>query len=180
MKIALTQREFNIRGWQYDCTSQDWYTFLAQHTLSFVPNVSKFDYTGIDCLLIPGGEHTINRDRVEKNAIDLFLKQDKPIIGVCHGSFVLNKYFGGTIGSVEGHRGTNHKIKLEGEEPLVASWHSASIEQLADCLEPIAWDMDGNVEGFKHKTKNIWGLVWHPERMTNPVLPADLKEFLNE
>jgi len=47
-------------------------------------------------------------------------------------------------------------------------------------LEPIAWDLQDNIEGFKHKDKQIWGLVWHPERMVKPVLPSDLEAFLNE
>ena len=155
MNIALTQRELNIRGWQYDCTSQDWYGFLNRHDLSFVPNTKDFDYTGIDCLLISGGESTPNRDRVEDFAVNFFLQENKPIIGVCHGAFFLNTYFSGTNGTVKGHRGTNHKIKLEGKTPYVASYHSSSIETLADELEPIAWDLEDNVEGFKHKTKNI-------------------------
>ena len=180
MNIALTQRELSIRGWNYDCTSRDWYGFLSSHILSFIPNVKDFDFTKIDCLLITGGESTPNRDRVENFAVNLFLKENKPIIGVCHGAFFLNSYFGGTNGTIEGHRGINHKIKLEDKTPYVASYHSTSIETLAEDLEPIAWDLADNVEGFKHKTKNIWGLVWHPERMVNPVLPADLKEFLNE
>jgi gamma-glutamyl-gamma-aminobutyrate hydrolase PuuD len=122
MNIALTQRELNIKGWQYDCTSQDWYGFLNRHNLSFVPNTKDFDYTGIDCLLIPGGESTPNRDRVEDFAINFFLQENKPIIGVCHGAFHLNWFFGGINGKVSGHRGTNHKIKLEGQEPYVASY----------------------------------------------------------
>ena len=180
MIIALTQRELNIRGWHYDCTSQDWFSFLNKHTMRFVPNVKDFDYAGVDCLLLTGGESTPNRDRVEEFAINLFLEEDKPIIGVCHGAFFLNSYFGGVNGTVKGHRGINHKIKMEGQEPYVASYHSTSIETLAEDLEPIAWDMQGNVEGFKHKNKQIWGLVWHPERMVKPVLPSDLEEFLND
>ena len=180
MIIALTQRELNIRGWQYDCTSQDWFSFLNRHTMRFVPNVKDFDYAGVDCLLLTGGESTPNRDRVENFAINLFLEENKPIIGVCHGAFFLNTYFGGINGTVRGHRGTNHKIKMEDKTPYVASYHSTSIETLADELDPIAWDMDGNVEGFKHKDKNIWGMVWHPERMVKPVLPSDLEAFLNE
>lgn len=148
--------------------------------MRFVPNVKDFDYAGVDCLLLTGGESTPNRDRVENFAINLFLEEDKPIIGVCHGAFFLNGYFGGVNGTIKGHRGTNHKIKLEDKTPYVASYHSTSIETLGEDLEPIAWDMQDNVEGFKHKTKNIWGLVWHPERMVKPVLPSDLEEFLND
>jgi gamma-glutamyl-gamma-aminobutyrate hydrolase PuuD len=38
--------------------------------------------------------------------------------------------------------------------------------------------LDGNIEGFKHNTKPIWGLVWHPEMMEVPVLPEELNTLL--
>jgi len=179
MNIALTQREMNIKGWLYDCTSQDWYGFLNKHTLHFVPNTKDFDYTDIDCLLIPGGESTDNRDRIETFAIDLFLKRNKPIIGVCHGAFFLNRFYGGVNTSIEGHQGTNHSIKMEFKTHQVNSYHSASIETLADCLEPIAVDDNGVVEAFKHKELPQWGIVWHPERMETPVLPQAVGELLD-
>ena len=50
---------------------------------------------------------------------------------------------------------------------------------LADCLEPIAFDDNGVVEAFKHKELPQWGIVWHPERMVTPVLPVEVKEILN-
>jgi gamma-glutamyl-gamma-aminobutyrate hydrolase PuuD len=45
-------------------------------------------------------------------------------------------------------------------------------------MEKVAMDLDGYTEAFKHKDKEIYGIVWHPERMKNPVLPKKLVEFL--
>ena len=34
-------------------------------------------------------------------------------------------------------------------------------------MKLIALDKDDNVEIFKHKKKNIYGFMWHPERNRN-------------
>ena len=43
----------------------------------------------------------------------------------------------------------------------------------------IAYDSEGNPEAFKHKTLPIYGMLWHPERMENPVLPPEVKKLLD-
>jgi len=55
MNIAITQREITIRGWTYDCTQQDWFDFLGQHTLWTIPNNAPFNLTEADCLFVSGG-----------------------------------------------------------------------------------------------------------------------------
>lgn len=177
MNIAITQRELDIRGWTYDCIQQDWYDFLAHHTLWAVPNNSSFTLAEADCLILSGGNSSDRRDRTESIAVQLFA--DKPIIGVCHGAFFLNRFYGGVNTSIEGHHGINHSIKMEFKTHQVNSYHSANIETLADCLEPIAVDDNGVVEAFKHKELPQWGIVWHPERMETPVLPQAVGELLD-
>jgi gamma-glutamyl-gamma-aminobutyrate hydrolase PuuD len=60
----------------------------------------------------------------------------------------------------------------------VNSYHTQSISKISDDFEVIAVDELDNIEAFKHKTKQIYGVVWHPERMTIPVLPASIKTLL--
>jgi len=179
MNIAITQREINIKGWVYDCIQQDWHDFLRHQTIWAIPNtfmpISKLSQS--DCLILSGGNSSPTRDRTESLAVELF--GDKPIIGVCHGAFFLNRLYGGINGSIKGHLGVDHNIKMESTTHLVNSYHTATIETLADCLEPVAIDDDGTVEAFKHKELPQWGIVWHPERMVTPVLPVEVKEILN-
>ena len=177
MNIAITQRELDIRGWTYDCIQQCWYDFLAHHTLWAIPNKSHFTLAEADCLILGGGNSSDRRDRTESIAVQLFA--DKPIIGVCHGAFFLNTFYGGVNTSIEGHQGTDHSIKMEFKTYQVNSYHSIGIETLADCLEPIAFDNNGNIEAFKHKERPQWGIVWHPERMETPVLPQAVGKLLD-
>ena len=43
----------------------------------------------------------------------------------------------------------------------------------------IAYDLEGNPEAFKHNTLPIYGMLWHPERMDDPVLPPEVKKLLD-
>jgi putative glutamine amidotransferase len=67
---------------------------------------------------------------------------------------------------------------MEGQEHLVNSYHNSKIDKLGRDLVAIA-TADSAVEGFKHVERPIWGLVWHPERMQEPVLPKMLKNLIN-
>ena len=62
---------------------------------------------------------------------------------------------------------------------MVNSFHTVGIASLAEELVAIAMDREYNIEAFKHKEKRIWGVVWHPERMENPVLPPEVKKLLD-
>ena len=179
MNIAITQREFDIQGWKYDCLQQDWYQFLKGHEIYSIPNTGTFDYSKMDCLILSGGNTSTNRESVERLAVNMFMISHLPIIGICHGAFALNRFLGGTNDSVEGHQGTEHGITMEFKKHLVNSYHSARIAELAEPLVPVAIDHEGSVEAFRHESLPIYGMVWHPERMVKPVLPTDLEAFLN-
>jgi putative glutamine amidotransferase len=61
----------------------------------------------------------------------------------------------------------------------VNSFHTNKITKVGKDFDVIATTVDGDVEAFKHKTKPIWGIVWHPERMQEAILPNDLERLLN-
>ena len=61
----------------------------------------------------------------------------------------------------------------------VNSHHQNKILSLPQNFEIVAITKEGDIEAFKHKQRNIWGVVWHPERMDKPVLPNDLEKILN-
>jgi putative glutamine amidotransferase len=133
--------------------------------------------TNIDCFIISGGETTEAREFTETQCYADAVKKGIPVIGVCHGAFVLNRWHLGSNDVIDGHSGTEHTITMEDNSHTVNSFHKVCIGKLARDFNPIAWT-DTHTEAFKHTELPIWGLVWHPERMTTPVLPNDLKELL--
>jgi gamma-glutamyl-gamma-aminobutyrate hydrolase PuuD len=177
MKIAITQRQVEINGFVYDCLEQGWYNFFLDHEVIPVPNLSNIGLD-VDMLVISGGETTEDRYQTEVACAAWALENDLPILGVCHGAFLLNYLFTGiNAKELKGHHNTYHKIQMEDEDHLVNSYHHMSITELGFDLEPIAYCGD-LIEGFKHTQRDIWGLVWHPERMEDPVLPSDLRKLI--
>ena len=179
MKIAITQRQTEINGFVHDCLDPNWYSLLKGHELIIVPNLINIDLDiDVDMLIISGGNHTEARYKTELVVCDWAMRNAIPILGVCHGAFFLNYAFKGIDAKVEGHRGKDHAVIMEGQEYIVNSYHDICIYELGKDLTPIA-RTDAHVEAFKHKDLPIWGIVWHPERMENPVLPKEIKDLLD-
>ena len=177
MNIAITQNETTINGRVYDCLEPNWYSFLATGHVTVIPNTGKFDLHKTDLIVFSGGRHIENRRPTEVYCFDYAVANDIPMLGICHGAFFLNYMLGGTNGKIDDHWGTEHEIEMDDKTYVVNSYHRLSLQTLDPCCQAIARH-DKTVEAFKHKDKPIWGLVWHPERMTAPVLPHDVIELL--
>jgi len=178
MKIAITQRQIEINGFVHDCLDPNWYRLFKGHELIIIPNLIDIDLDiNLDMLVISGGNHTETRYKTELVVCDWAMRNDIPILGVCHGAFFLNYAFKGIDAQVKGHRGKDHTVTMEGKEHTVNSYHDICIYELGKDLTPIAWSGD-HVEAFKHKDLPIWGIVWHPERMADPILPKDLERLI--
>ena len=55
---------------------------------------------------------------------------------------------------------------LYGTHCIVNSSHHQVVGQLGDHLEPLQWADDGAVEALRHRTLPVWGVQWHPERLS--------------
>ena len=148
------------------------------HSLIPMPNINKVAYNDYDCLILTGGPDSIARNNTENILFNHALQKGVPIIGICHGAFAINDIAGGANGQIDGHVDKDIKIELEGRSYSVKCYHSQSVERLADDYEVTATDIDGTIEAFQHVTKPIYGIVWHPERMEEPVLPYAVRKIL--
>lgn len=93
------------------------------------------------------------------------LNKNIPFLGICHGAQFIAYRFKSKIMIKKNHTKTSHLIKLNSKkEYLVNSYHDFSITKLGSSLKKIAWTNDASIEAFKHKTKKIFGIMWHPER----------------
>lgn len=183
MRILISQRDVRIPPsfLPFDALERSWYDFLSGHVLIPVPNLGRIDRNvDFNCLVLTGGPDSIERNQTENLLFSLALRKNKPIIGFCHGAFAINDLTGGINGYIDGHVKTEHEVIMENKIYTVNSYHGQSIEKLGLDMEKTALDMDGNIEAFKHKSKAIHGIVWHPERMNNPVLPADVSTILRK
>lgn len=180
MIIGLTQRVFYHKQRAFDGLDQSWYNYLGHHRLTTIPNKVDQDFTQLaevlDALVITGGnDPTIRRITETKLATEM-LKQDKPIIGVCHGAFLLTDILGGTVSECKGHMDVEHNVVINGATKKVNSYHNLQIIKTHSKAECLAIDEDGYCESWIDG--KIAGVVWHPERMNNPVLPERIDRLL--
>ena len=149
-----------------------------------------------DCLLLPGGgdmeswrygqKNTACRDlEPERDTLELellahFTALGKPVLGICRGMQTINVFFGGDLvqdwpghSAIEGvdrlhsvQNAPSFLRELYGERCMVNSCHHQIIGRLGTGLEVLQRAEDGVVEAFRHKTLPVWGIQWHPERLT--------------
>jgi len=178
MNIGLTQRIFVVKNIVYDSIEHGWYRYLEGHTLFFISNNTDQDFKNLaenlDCLIITGGDDRDLRRVTEIRLATEMMKQQKPILGICHGAFMLSDILGGKIKNVTGHTDTTHLVYYNNQKITVNSFHSISIT--VPHVNPLVTDSDGNTEAWIDG--NIAGVVWHPERMQEPWLPTEIDNLL--
>lgn len=180
MKIGLTQRVLLHKGRAYDSIEHGWYSYLQEHTLTYIPNRLDQDFEDLadrlDALIITGGDDGVLRRNVELKIATQMMYQKKPILGVCHGCFLLQDVLGGKIVDIEGHSDTEHSISYFGEMITVNSHHTLAIKQVHKHGTVLCVDQEGNCEAWIER--NLAGVVWHPERMETAWLPEEIKNLL--
>ena len=182
MNLALSQRILHFRKHAYDALGQDWYDYLKSHTITVVPNRLDQDFAdlahNIDAFIITGGDDRPLRRATELKLATELMKQGKPIIGVCHGAFLLTDILGGAIEVKDGHRdGVEHPVIYDGTEYQVNSFHGLYIRQPHGQARILATDPDGDCEAWIDG--RVAGVVWHPERMNSPWLPPEISDLFS-
>ncbi|MCI9292178.1 MAG: gamma-glutamyl-gamma-aminobutyrate hydrolase family protein [Erysipelotrichaceae bacterium] len=125
-------------------------------------------------------------DLFDFTLLDAFIKEKKPILGICRGFQVINVYFHGTLKQdidKSSHEEYNHAHSLLIESSslfsglfpqnaLVNSYHHQAIDVLGKSLLIQAKTRDGINEAFIHETLPIIGVQWHPEKLADdPLIP---------
>lgn len=180
MKIGLTQRILTHNGQAYDSTQHGWYSYLQGHTLVPIANRTDQDFeqlaVDLDAVIITGGDDSALRRTVELKLAGQMTLRRKPVIGVCHGAFLLADVLGGQVEEVIGHHNTEHTVMYFGDSYQVNSYHTLAITRLPKRATPLATDPEGNIEAWIDA--NVAGVVWHPERMKEPWIPDEIKTLL--
>ena len=186
MRILISMRDFRIppNNFLFDCLERSWYSFLGNHHLIPHANTRTVDETiDFDCLVLSGGSDSVARNVTENLLFVHAIKRKKPILGICHGAFVVNELSGGKNqidwNNVPTHENSEHEVTMDGKKVLVNSYHGQTITQLGPQMIPLAiHEPDQTIEAFKHQALPIYGIVWHPERMEVPVIPEEVAILL--
>lgn len=182
MKIGLSQRVLFYKDRAYDSIEHGWYSWLKEHTLFFIPNRRDQDFVKLaeelDAFIITGGDDNPLRRSVELNLAALMVAQNKPVIGVCHGCFLITDILQGRIGEIEGHMDTKHSVYYCNQVYNVNSYHQLVVITPPPGAQILAVDDQGNCESWI--LDNVAGIAWHPERMTDPWIPNEIADLLRD
>ena len=110
------------------------------------------------------------RDKIESKLVDISIKRNIPLLGICRGFHYINVHFGGAIShNVKDHVKKDHVLISKNKvlnNTSTNSYHNQAILKgdISEEFEVIASTEDDVIEAISHKTYKILGIQWHPER----------------
>ncbi|MGJ8684987.1 MAG: anthranilate synthase component II [Nonlabens sp.] len=119
-----------------------------------------------------------------------YMKDKKPLLGICLGHQAITEVFGGKIINLEKvYHGISTQMTHNGntifkdidsnfEAGRYHSW-AAENSSFPDSLEITATDENGQIMALKHKTLPLYGLQFHPESIMTPQGKTMLKNFID-
>lgn len=122
-------------------------------------------------IILSGGPASVFEDNAPKPDMRIF-DLGLPVLGLCYGHQLIAKIFGGEVKRAERREyGPAYAIiekpvgVLEGLDRKERVWmsHSDTVFSVPPDFEVLAFTKNCPVAAFKHKTKQIYGLQWHPE-----------------
>jgi gamma-glutamyl-gamma-aminobutyrate hydrolase PuuD len=206
LKIGISSRIINAENYdeKRDAISHDWPRLLEKidSNTIFIPNtltnVEGFlNDIGVNGLILSGGDNIGDdkeRDDTEIKILNFAIKNKIPLLGVCRGMQVINKFFNGSIekNNDSSHVGNSHVINLINNDIIstlkknsleVNSFHNNIVTNLnlgKNIRSFAITDNDKTVEGFFHTNLPIVGVMWHPERDFNYENQLLLKNIFNK
>jgi len=219
MKLAVLPRyvdlkkennPFNLKH----CVNHDFELMAKKFEIGLCSVLSPFEFQDIcdlcSGLIIPGSNNKVNpayyggepmnpppvydEFALDLKVLDYFVKNNKPVFGICAGHQAINIYFGGTINYItedgtKPHSGTKHCVNVDknsfvydafkSEKISVNSYHVMHIDNLGKDLKVVCTSDDGIIEAIENREKRIFATQWHPEKCFENDNFAEMKLFEN-
>ena len=142
--------------------------------------------SGAQGLLISPGPCTPNEAGISLDLVGAAADAWVPLLGVCLGHQAIGQHFGGTVQRGGLMHGKTSTVTHDGTglfagvpSPFTATrYHSLIVTDIPDDLVVNAQSDDGHVMGFRHATKPIHGVQFHPESIATEHGHAIIANFL--
>ena len=190
-RVGITQRVEHIQDYNEsrDCLDQRWSEFFLELNCVTIPlsNIKPeyvsalLDILKLDLIVFSGGNSlsvldttandiSFKRDAFEKALFKEAIERKLKIFGVCRGMQMINLEMGGSLSKIKDHIAVKHSLIILTYKytftDIVNSYHGWGITKnnLSKELLALAEDKNGNIEAFENIDKNIFAIMWHPER----------------
>ncbi len=182
--IAVSQRVEVVVSYQEkrDALDTRWHAFLFRCGVTplLIPNhlqtlnaLLKLEPKGV---LLTGGEDNETRIAVENLLLQYAIDNKIPLIGVCHGMQVLQRFFAVSLSTLDNHVLQQQDIITADGCRVVNSYQTMGTTETVNELTVMARSKDGVVKAVQHKQRPLHGIMWHPERHT-PFDDQDISFF---
>lgn len=182
MKIGITPsvKETYKNQFEYciDIKLVNFVRYCFKNSEIVIINDKFINCKNFDLLIISGGndlyhlkkkKKNLIRNNLERRIIKNALRSKTTVLGICYGAQFLSNKFGVKVFKVKGYVGKVQKINFTKKlvphlnTVNVRCYHNYAIKK-NNKLEQIAVFKNKTLAFFKIKKKNVFGIMWHPER----------------
>ena len=153
------------------------YTTPLKEVLALKPNA----------IILSGGPYSVYEDESILGDFKGFIDCGLPVLGICLGHQIIGKAFGGEVR--KGESGEYAAVEIEVVEPndlfdglprKLSVWesHRDEVSRMPGDFTLLAKSEVCGVEAMKHKSKDIYGVQFHPEVHHTPDGFKILKNFV--
>jgi hypothetical protein len=180
MKIAITQKQIKIGDILYDSLNPNWYNLFPKHVIVPIPNIPNITIdSAVDLIILASDQVAYDGTLSELMCFNWAVKNNKSLLAIGQSALYVNYLHNGINIPIDGHDNKKHTVLMDGKIYPINSTHDLGIYELGPRLEQMAIASDKSIEGFKHRFRPFWGVLWNPEQLPYMVLPAELLQILN-
>lgn len=141
-----------------------------------IPNTTSFEdilAREVDGLVLSGGSPRIDSESMKLGKSGEYLdKAEFPILGICVGMQFIALHFGGEAGPAEVPEFGAAEVTITDPDEILAgikspfkAWlsHNDEVKVLPEGFKNLAHSKNCGVQAFRHTTRPIFGLQFHPE-----------------
>lgn len=160
---------------------------LADYEVDVCPLFERYpSFYGYNLIILSGGSDYAVRVNPEKfeQEIDMIRNARIPIIGICEGAEIIAYTFNSDLELIDKKVKGTRKIEITDEDLLghnikieVYEAHRWAIKKLGRKLTGLA-KSDTGFEIIKHKERDIYGLQFHPEMLTDNTLGDEIFKLI--
>ena len=185
-KIAIIPKVIQTYNNQFELSVEEDLIVFLKNTLkikNFELLLDKKKIKKYDIFISSGGNNILKysnkyndnlRNQNEKKILDHCLRNNKKYLGLCYGAQFLANYFDGKFKKKKIIKKKNFKVKIVKSLHNLKKIESISVNSLKNyIIEDTPKNLihyainrkNKSIEIFKHYNKEIYGFMWHPERL---------------